>query len=150
MWRVFPTTGSLNGRVRPPGAYGAAMVLHGPSGQPAREQLLTTDSREVGDAVVVTVRGEVDVMTAPRLRDAVARAFDAPEAGAVVLDLTGVTFLGSNGLAALVDAVTEARQRREPLRVVVDDTRPVLRPLQLTGLDSLLALYHSVEEALAR
>jgi anti-sigma B factor antagonist len=66
----------------------------------------------------------------------------------VVIDLSEVSFLGSAGLAALVDAAVAAEARREPLRVVVDHTRPVIRPLEATGRDQVLQLYRSVEDAL--
>ena len=64
----------------------------------------------------------------------------------MVVDLTQVTFLGSRGLSALVDAHREARAGT-PLRVVVDHTRPVILPLQLSGLDQVLTLFHYVNEA---
>jgi anti-sigma B factor antagonist len=64
-----------------------------------------------------------------------------------VIDLTGVTFLGSPGLQALVDATRAARRRCEPLRIVVDHTRPVIRPIEMAGLDDLLALFHTVDQA---
>jgi anti-sigma B factor antagonist len=100
-------------------------------------------------ALVVTVAGEIDRFTVDRLRAAVAAGFDQLCEGEIlVIDLTGVTFLGSPGLQALVDVTETAQQRREPLRLVVDHTRPVLRPLQITGLDTVLALYDTVEQAL--
>ena len=68
----------------------------------------------------------------------------------LMLDRTGVTFLGSPGLAALVDATGAARRLREPLRIVVDHTRPVIRPIELTGLDNLLAVYTTLDQALDR
>jgi anti-sigma B factor antagonist len=60
-----------------------------------------------------------------------------------------VTFLGLAGLDILLDAARAAQRRSEPLRVVVDHARPVLRPLQLTGLDDVLTLYRTREEAIA-
>lgn len=110
---------------------------------------LSFDTREVDDAVVVEATGEVDLDTAPRLREAIAVALDEAADGACVVDLTGVTYLGSAGLTALVDATREAAARQEPLRIVVDANRPVIRPIEITGLDQVLNLYHSVEEALA-
>jgi anti-anti-sigma regulatory factor len=61
-----------------------------------------------------------------------------------ILDLTAVTFLGSAGLTALVEAT---RHSAAPLRIVVDSNRPVIRPIEVTGLDDVLRLYHSVDEA---
>jgi len=103
------------------------------SAEPAREQLLSIASREVDGAVVLA---------------AVDTGFDQASDGPLVIDLTDVSFLGSAGLAALVSARRQAQRRREPLRIVVDHNRPVIRPLEITGLDEVLALYHTVDEAL--
>ncbi len=99
---------------------------------------------------MLTVVGELDLFTAPRLRVALRDAFDHAHGGPVVLDLSKVTFLGSAGLLLLLDAVREERKRPEPLRVVVDHARPVIRPLELTGLDDVLSLYHTLDQALSR
>lgn len=118
---------------------------------PVDEQLLTTRMQAVeGDAQVLVVEGEVDVMTANRLTSAVSDALVRAEGRALVVDLTGVSFLGSHGLTALSVAALEARERREPLRLVVDENRPVIRSLEIAGLDHLLALFYTVEEALAQ
>jgi anti-sigma B factor antagonist len=115
---------------------------------PAAEQILSISHRGAGEAIVVTVVGEVDVLTAPRLLAAVSDALERAGSGPVVVDLSEVSFLGSAGLAALVEAALAAERRQEPLRVVVDHTRPVIRPLEATGLDQVLRLYHSVSDAL--
>ncbi|MBA2473796.1 MAG: anti-sigma factor antagonist [Pseudonocardiales bacterium] len=115
---------------------------------PAAEQILLISHRQAGEATVVTVVGEVDLLTAPRLLAAVSDALERAGSHPVVVDLSEVSFLGSAGLAALVDAAVADEGRREPLRVVVDHTRPVIRPLEATGLDQVLQLYRSVEDAL--
>jgi anti-sigma B factor antagonist len=116
--------------------------------EPAVEQLLHISVWREPAAIVVFANGEVDILTAGRLRAAVNKELGEAEGRPVVVDLTAVTFLGSHGLAALADAALTAQQRQEPLRVVVDETRTVIRPLQITGLDEVLSLYYSVEEAL--
>ena len=131
---------------------GADSDLGGDLG-PADEQLVRIGTSRMAhansQALVVTVAGEIDGFTVDRLRAAVAAGFDHLRAGEIlVIDLTDVTFLGSPGLQALVEITRTARQRREPLRIVVDDTRPVIRPIQLTGLDDILALFNTVEQAL--
>lgn len=100
--------------------------------------------------VLLSVDGAVDGLTAPRLRTAVADAFDRLDGRVLVLDLSEVSFLGSPGLRALFDSATEAvgHGGHRPLRVVVDHTRPVVRPIEIVGLDNVLALYHDVDDAL--
>jgi anti-sigma B factor antagonist len=102
---------------------------------------------EVDGLLVIAVAGEIDMETAPALYKAVTAGIDRTRGEPCVLDLTMVTFLGSAGLSALVEATSIAEARREPLRIVVDSNRPVIRPIQVTGLDDVLRLYHSVDEA---
>lgn len=107
-----------------------------------------TDNR--ADAVIVVVTGAVDGLTAPRLRETLRQAFGELAGRPLIIDLTEVDFLGSPGLGLLADCARESGEHRgfKPLRVVVDDTRPVIRPIQLSGLDDLLMLYYSVDTAL--
>lgn len=96
------------------------------------------------DARVVRVRGEVDTLTAPLLRD----QLDAQAASALlVLDLSAVSFLGSAGLAALVAAKDTAGRRGHRLRLVCG-SRTVTRALQATGLLTLFDIAEDVPEAL--
>jgi anti-sigma B factor antagonist len=84
-----------------------------------------------------------------RLRAAVTAGFDQlRDREILVIDLTAVTFFASAGLQALVDVTEAAQQRREPLRIVVDHNRPVIHPIKIIGLDHVLALYDTVEQAL--
>jgi anti-sigma B factor antagonist len=124
---------------------------------PAAEQLVRIRTEQITragrDALVVTVTGEIDLHTVGRLRAAVDDGLDRvaeSDSVALVIDLSQVTFLGSAGLAALVDATRAARRLREPLPIVVDHTRPVIRPIEMTGLDELLALHTTLDLALYR
>ena len=76
------------------------------------------ERNRVAGAACVAVAGEVDVETAPRMRDALVEAIADGEQ--VVVDLGAVTFMGSAGLSALVVAhrVAEARGVRLRLRGV--------------------------------
>jgi anti-sigma B factor antagonist len=104
-------------------------------------------SEPLDSAVLITVVGEVDNATAPRLRTVVAEALWRAGTGVAIIDLTRVSFLGSAGLSALIDVTDDAREHSKPLRIVVDAHHPVIRPIQLTGLESYLALCNSVADA---
>ncbi|GAA0233837.1 hypothetical protein GCM10010492_35840 [Saccharothrix mutabilis subsp. mutabilis] len=96
---------------------------------------------------VVTATGEIDMLTAPDLRaDVLGRIDETP--GAVVLDMTGVSFLGSAGLAVLVEASQHAKRRGTAFRVVAV-ARAVTRPLAATGLGDVFSVYGSVAEAVS-
>ncbi|WP_232665645.1 STAS domain-containing protein [Pseudonocardia sp. TRM90224] len=96
-----------------------------------------------GAAAVITVTGEVDALTAPELSSAVAAAPVATDR-LLVLDLTGVTFLGSAGLAVIS---TAAASVSVPVRVVAA-THTVTRPLEVTGLDQVVELHPTLASAL--
>lgn len=106
---------------------------------------LTVRTERLGATVLVAVGGEIDLLTAPRVREAGAEALRERPAR-LVLDLTEVVFLASAGLEAMV-SLQEAAGDAE-LRVVAGATA-TLRPLEITGLTEVLAVYRTREEALA-
>ncbi|HEY0641465.1 MAG TPA: STAS domain-containing protein [Pseudonocardiaceae bacterium] len=78
--------------------------------------LLDVELRRADDTVVLVVRGEVDLATAPVLREGLRAAADS-HAPLVVVDLTDVSFMGSVGVDLLLDALADARSRRRELRL---------------------------------
>lgn len=103
---------------------------------------------DVEGVLVVRIGGELDLLTVPDLRAGVASATERTT-GPVVIDLTGVGFLSSAGLQLLVSVNTDLAAEHRTLGLVTGDNRPVVRPLQVTGLDQLLALHHDLAAALA-
>lgn len=107
---------------------------------------MTVAVEEHGQAVVLAVAGEVDLLTAPQLQEALTLALEnRPKT--LVVDLSKVEFMGSAGLAALVGAHQSAGEHTR-LRVVAATTA-TLRPLQVTDLDKEINVYPSREDALA-
>jgi len=114
--------------------------------EPAQNNLLQVRTEAVSDAIVVEVTGEIDMLTAPRLNEAVQQAI-ARSPRRLVLDLTGVTFLSSAGLALIVRAHKECGDHID-LRIVAASTA-TLRPIELMGLQDDLRLHNDRAEALA-
>lgn len=116
----------------------------GPAPEPLR-----VHRRNEGSAVVLRTTGEIDMSTAPMLADELEQALDAATApGPVVADLSDVTFLGSAGLAVLLDARDRCERAKTPLRLVAVG-RPVVRTLEIAGLLEMLPVYSTVAEAVA-
>ncbi|WP_329790026.1 STAS domain-containing protein [Lentzea sp. DG1S-22] len=114
---------------------------------PRADQTIELTVRQPAPGVtVLAVSGEVDMVSAPTLRDALVNGLG--DGGTFVVDMTGVTFLGSAGLAVLVEAARVAQQHEAALKVVAK-ARAVTRPLEATGLGEVLSLHQTVEEALA-
>jgi anti-sigma B factor antagonist len=100
--------------------------------------------RPAPGVVVASVSGELDMLTAPRLRSVVAA--ELAGCSVLVIDLAGVSFLGSAGLAVLVEASHEAERHQVELRVVATG-RTVRRPLEITGLDEVLTTFPTRDDA---
>lgn len=108
---------------------------------------LSLATREVAGHTVVEVRGEVDVYTAPVLRE---RLLEIVNGGAsrVVVDLRPVDFMDSTGLGVLVGALKRLRLAEGDLSLVCDSEK-LLKIFRITGLDRVFALHGSVEAATA-
>jgi anti-sigma B factor antagonist len=102
-------------------------------------------SHPTQDVTVVSVSGEIDMVSAPALRTCVTT--NLVDEGTFVLDLSGVSFLGSAGLAVLVEAAQESRAKAVAFRVVASD-RAVTRPIVATGLGEVFDVHASLDEAL--
>ncbi|WP_170155959.1 STAS domain-containing protein [Umezawaea tangerina] len=100
-----------------------------------------------GSAAVVALVGEVDGNTAVPVRRQVFGAFD-DNPSAVVLDLTGVLFFGSTGIAVVLAAAQRALRLGVRFAVVADQ-RCVLRPLRVTGVIAQVDVHPDVDSALA-
>jgi anti-sigma B factor antagonist len=95
--------------------------------------------------VVVAAAGTVDTLTAPQLTEAIGVAA-AQSPAAVIIDLSKVDFLASAGMSVLV-AANEQVTPHARFGVVADG--PVTRrPMTLVGLDSVITLYRTLDDAL--
>ena len=100
-----------------------------------------------GDCAVLRITGEIDVYTAPELRQQV---IDLVGDGTrhIVGDLRGVKFLDSTGLGVLVGSFKRLRVRQGSLRLVTGGGR-VLQLLEITGLDRAFELCSGVLDAIS-
>jgi anti-sigma B factor antagonist len=98
-----------------------------------------------GSTAVLSVTGEVDVASARELSRALVTALASSSTG-LVADLTGVTFLGAAGLAALLCAEQRAGARQAQFDLVCPQAE-LRRVITLAGLESTFRVHHTVAEA---
>ncbi len=99
----------------------------------------------VNEVVVVTVTGEIDVATAPALRE---RLYAIIERGGsrVVVDLLAVTFIDSTALGVLIGALKRCREHGTSMHLVVAEAR-ILKVFEITGLTDLFTFFPTLDEA---
>ena len=108
---------------------------------------LGIDVRTVDSHAVVDVKGEIDVYTAPKLRE---KLIELVSDGSydVVVNLEGVDFLDSTGLGVLVGALKRVRTHDGELALVCAEPR-ILKVFEITGLTKVFPMFASVDEAVA-
>ena len=109
--------------------------------------LLRVEVVERDDHALVTATGEIDAATADSVENAVTGALGSGFT-TVLLDFADVTFIDSTGLGVLVRAHRSA-ESLDAVFAVVHPTPQTLKLIRLLGLDQLLHVYDSQEQALA-
>ena len=106
---------------------------------------LSLVTRTQGERTVVEVGGEIDVYTAPQLRERVVELVADGQVD-LVLDLSGVEFLDSTGLGVLVGALNRVRAQDGSLALVLTQER-ILKIFEITGLRKVFPIFPTVDEA---
>jgi anti-sigma B factor antagonist len=107
---------------------------------------LSRERENISDCAGPASGADDRAVGAAALRDALVNGLG--DGGTFVVDMTGVTFLGSAGLAVLVEAARLAQQSNAALKVVAT-ARAVTRPLEATGLGEVFSVSDSVDAALS-
>ncbi len=106
---------------------------------------LGIDVSKVDSHAVVSVAGEIDVYTAPKLRE---KLIELVSEGTydVIVDLEKVDFLDSTGLGVLVGALKRVKAHDGSLALVCTQDK-ILKIFKITGLTKVFPIHSSVDEA---
>jgi anti-sigma B factor antagonist len=106
---------------------------------------ITTSVAHRDGVAVVSIGGEIDLSTAPAFEAVIAEALEE-DPPALAIELSEVTFMASVGLRIL--AATQDKVGKSIQIAVVADNAAASRPMQLTGLDNVISMYPTLDEAL--
>ena len=109
---------------------------------------LTLATREEDGRAIVAVGGEIDVYTAPKLRDQITELVSNGSYN-IVIDLEAVEFLDSPGLGVLVGGLKKVRAPDGSLELVCSQER-LLKIFRITGLSKVFVIHDSVDPSVAR
>ena len=108
---------------------------------------LTLVTREGDGATIVAVKGEIDVYTAPKLRDKITELV-GDGVYHIIIDMEGVEFLDSTGLGVLVGGLKKVRAHDGSLQLICNQDR-LLKIFRITGLAKVFVIHESADAALA-
>ena len=109
---------------------------------------LTLATREEDGRAIVAVGGEIDVYTAPKLRDQITELVSGGSYN-IVIDLEAVEFLDSTGLGVLVGGLKKVRAHDGSLELICSQER-LLKIFRITGLAKVFVIHDSVDPSVAR
>lgn len=95
---------------------------------------------------IIALTGEVDLYTAPNLKEELIRLIDEG-ARRVVVDFTDTSFIDSTTLGVLVSGLKRLRLQGGQLALVITD-RSILKIFEITGLDRIFSIHELRAEAL--
>jgi len=96
---------------------------------------LTIETSQSSDGSLIRVEGEVDLYSSPELRKAILKAVPSAQGG-LAIDLEGVTYIDSSGVATLVEGLRCARENGTGFSLVAPSPA-VMQVLELARLDSV-------------
>ena len=108
---------------------------------------LTLTTREVDGHTLVAVGGEIDVYTAPKLRDKISELVTAGN-HSLIIDMEKVDFLDSTGLGVLVGGLKKVRAQDGTMSLICNQDR-LLKIFKITGLAKVFTIHASEQDALA-
>ncbi len=108
------------------------------------DPIITSFGHQDGVAVV-SIGGEIDLSTASAFEEVIEAAL-VSSPPVLVIDLSDVDFMGSVGLRILV--ATQEKVDKSAQVAIVANSAATSRPIQLTGLDKILSLYPTLDDAL--
>lgn len=109
-------------------------------------------SQKLGDVQVIAVRGELDLHTAPQLEESVEAALESSDP-TLAIDLSACEFIDSTGIALIVHAWRQLSEDSDGTPAgrfaLCGLSDQVQRLFQITGLESMIPMHNTLEEALA-
>ena len=104
-------------------------------------------SKLAGTITVITITGSIDSLSYGQVISAVSEQAASGQVR-ILIDLTGVDFMSSAGLRAILAGIKETREKGGDLRLV--GAQPgIEKVLKISGFDSLLKSYPDLDQALA-
>lgn len=108
---------------------------------------LSLNTRHESGRTIIEVAGEIDVYTAPKLRDRISELV-ADGNYNLVIDMENVDFLDSTGLGVLVGGLKKLRAHDGSMQLICTQER-LLKIFRITQLAKVFAIYESQADALA-
>lgn len=107
--------------------------------------MVNCEVREQEGVVVIAISGDVDLESSPKVRDVLLDCVGSKRP--VLVDMSGVSYIDSSGVASLVEAHQSARKSKSRF-ALADVSQSAMRVLELARLDKVFTIHTSLADAL--
>ena len=101
----------------------------------------------VGNCVIITLAGEIDLQTSPKARELILKTLKNKQH--VLVEMAAVEYIDSSGIASLVEGFQDAKNRKLHFGLVNISTA-TQQVLALARLDTIFPIFYSVSDGLAK
>lgn len=101
--------------------------------------------RDQGGVWIVSLQGDVDLSNSPKAREVLLEAVG--RGGRILVDLSGVGYIDSSGVASLVEALQQSKQAKVSFALAAVGER-AMRVLKLARLDRVFTIHTQLEDGL--
>jgi anti-sigma B factor antagonist len=113
------------------------------------ESELVPSMRQHGDAVIASIKGEIDLHNSPAVRTRLLKFLDENKPKKLILNLAAVPYMDSSAIAVLVEALQ--RLRKTGGKIYLTDLQPRVKGLlEIARLDSIFVIAKDENEALSK
>ena len=113
--------------------------------QPTNSQIVSS-ARMEGDALIASIRGEIDLHSSPEVREALLNAINTHKPKKVILNLGQVSYMDSSAVAVLVEALQ--KMRKTGGKICLTNLQPRVKGLlEIARLDTIFTIAENEEEA---
>jgi anti-sigma B factor antagonist len=112
------------------------------------KHLMDVQTRRAPEALLIDVKGQIDLFSSPKLRAAILAAINTKEVSRVAINMNEVAYMDSSGVASLVEGLQLARTKK-CLFVIFGLQQGAKEVLELARLNKIFTIRDTEEEALA-
>jgi len=104
--------------------------------------------KDEGHAAIIKVQGDIDLYSSPKVRQTILECVKKAEAEKILIDMTGVAYIDSSGVASLIEGLQLSKQKNKNF-AIFGLTARARAVIELARLDKIFKIFLSEAEALS-
>ena len=104
--------------------------------------------KDEGPAAIIRVQGDIDLYSSPKVRQTILECVKKAEAQKILIDMTGVAYIDSSGVASLIEGLQLSKQKNKAF-IIFGLTQRARAVIELARLDKIFKIFLTEAEAIS-